>query len=102
MIMCLIEVDNSAEVIENAIVQCFDPNEFIGDSTLDIVCMLLKTNPDAANCEHENILHEIAENVKGDLFETLISLFLAENKDALQKRDTVGRLPLHVALEWNS
>jgi ankyrin repeat protein len=68
---------------------------------LTLIGTLLKANPEAAKCENEHIIHAICTYIKGDLFISLISLFLAVNKDALKGFDHWG-LPIHYAAMSNT
>lgn len=77
MIQCLIEVDSSVAVIENRI-SCSIQGHFedyrpvsdikpgsIGHHTLTMVEILLKANPEAAKCEHQNLVHNMCQYTKG-------------------------------------
>jgi hypothetical protein len=64
MVSCLLEEDHTTEVIENAI-SCVIKGK--GLNTLTLIEMLLKANPKAANCSHKPLVHEMCENIKGDL-----------------------------------
>lgn len=64
--------------------------------------MLLKANPEAAKCEHYNLVHKICECTKGNLFKSVISLFLATDKDALKIATNNGILPAHDAALLNT
>jgi ankyrin repeat protein len=99
MILCLIKVDSSVEVIEDAIRSCLIDG-YIGRYTLTLIELLLKANPEAAKCQNVGIMHEICRHTNGDLFMSLMSLFLALNKDVLKKTDTDGDLPIHIATKY--
>lgn len=73
----------------------------IGHDVLTLINTLLKANLEAAKCENEHIIHAICTDIKGDLFISLISLFLAVNKDALKRFNHWG-LPIHVAAACNT
>lgn len=65
--------------------------------------MLLKANPEAANCEHDDIAHYIlCMNTKGGLFESLFTPLLSSNKDALKKANTNGNLLIHHTSKRNT
>jgi hypothetical protein len=102
MISCLLEVDSSAKVIENAISGVITAK---GHNTLKLIEMLLKANPEAANCSHEPLLHEICEHIKGDLCLQVLSLFIAINEDAIiyaEEDENVGYLPVQYAAAYNT
>jgi hypothetical protein len=86
MILCLITVDRSVEVIEDAISTCLTCGskrvcsiqaESIGRYKLTLIELLLKANPEAAKCQNIAIMHDICRHTNGDLFTSLMSLFLA-------------------------
>lgn len=64
MFTCLLEVNSSCEIVENAI-SCAIKTQ--GPHTLLLIDKLLKANPGAVNCSFQNLLHEICEHIKGDL-----------------------------------
>lgn len=120
MVRCLIEVDNSLEIIENGISSClasisknWESNQMsditpgsIGHHVLTLVDMLLNANPEAAKCDSVCMLLNICNTTRGDLFKSLISLFLAANKDVLQIGHTGGEckgdLVIHMAAQFNN
>lgn len=66
MMHCLIEVDKSVAVIENGIRGCSERHAincntteegFTGHHMLMLINMLLKTNPKAAECDNEYLVH---------------------------------------------
>lgn len=121
MIHCLLDVDNTIEVIGNALSHCLKGHSInhkstktkgynstsssnIARNTLVIVDVLLKSNPEAAKCENENenIMHDICEYTKGNLFKELISLLLSINKDILKKTDSKGALVIHYSSQYST
>jgi hypothetical protein len=120
MILCLIKVDSSVEVIEDAIISCLSINiedaiisclsidlklgsiqaGSIGHYKLTLIELLLKANPEAAQCRNELIMREICIHTNGDLFTSLMSLFLAINKNLLKEFDSNGDLPIHIAAKY--
>mmetsp|Transcript_32284 Transcript_32284/g.30779 ORF Transcript_32284/g.30779 Transcript_32284/m.30779 type:complete len:659 (+) Transcript_32284:169-2145(+) len=111
MIACLVEVDSTVEVIEDAIYNCLSASlesESPGSMStytqsveykLRLIGMLLLANPEAAQCAKEDLIHQICRYTEGDLFMSLITLFLGMNEDALQHADTDGNLPIHIAAQ---
>jgi ankyrin repeat protein len=112
MILCLIEVDSSVEVIEGAICSCLSSGSIeqmsstqpgsIGHYKLTLITMLLNANLEAARCENEDLIHCICQHTRGDLFMSLMSLFLTINEDALQIADTDGNLPIILAAQYHN
>jgi len=120
MILCLIKVDSSVEVIEDAIISCLSINiedaiisclsidlklgsiqaGSVGHYKLTLIELLLKANPEAAQCRNELIMREICIHTNGDLFTSLMSLFLAINKKLLKEFDSNGDLPIHIAAKY--
>lgn len=91
MVHCLIEVDKSAAVIENAILCCLIGRflNIVSRTTYScamiLIEMLLKADPEAAKCENEGgIIHYMCILPKSNHFISLISLFLKANKDILK------------------
>jgi hypothetical protein len=69
---CLLEIDNSAKVIADAI-SC--TVESRGHNKLKLIEMLLRENPESANFGYH--LHRICQHVKGSLCLEALSLFMA-------------------------
>lgn len=72
-----------------------------------MVDILLKANPEAAQCEHEDLVHSVCEYTKCDLLKGSISLFLVINRDVLKKKagdagDSNGCISLHKAAIKNT
>lgn len=101
MLSCLLEVDSSPRVIENAI---FCVIKAKGDNTLKLIEMLLKANPEAAECMYISLLNEICEHLKGNLCLKVLSLFIAINEDAIieAEEDDCGLLSVHTAARYNT
>jgi hypothetical protein len=99
MIVCLIEVDHSVEVIENAIHNCLiNESDQSVQYKVTLVEILLKANPEAARCTNRDFIKEISR-YDDDCFISLMSLFLAVNNDILKIADRYGDLPIHIAAQ---
>jgi hypothetical protein len=88
MIQCLIEVDSSVKVVEDAIYNCLctEYSHHSVEYRLKSIEMLLKANPEAALCANVDLIQEMC-SYNEDQFMSLMSLFLAANKDILKKFD---------------
>ena len=99
MLYCLLEVNSSTRVIENAI-SCV-----IFAKEPHIYWYTLKANPEAANCLHQILLHDICVHIKGDLCLKALSLFITIKKEAIREPledDELPYLPVHAAASHNT
>lgn len=102
MLSCLLIVDSSTVVIENAISYVITAER---SNSLTLIEMLLKANPEAAKCSHRLLLHETCEHIKGDLCLQALSLFIAIEKDAIMDAEedyNEYALPVHAAAACNT
>ena len=100
LITCLLEVDSSAEVVGNGIVECLKTSNH--KLILGRVKMLLKANPEAAKYRYSkgmNLLHLPAfqEKLPFQLCIDLMKMVHVIHKDAVREKCSRGWLPVHYA-----
>ena len=111
---CLLLLENSMEVVEDAVISCLRGYESAGDRSEDkatvdkrngrlygLMTMLLKANPEAAkyrNSSGRNLLLWLCGlSLPSKLCIDLMKLVLAVHKDAAQEAGSDGWLPAHRA-----
>jgi hypothetical protein len=99
MFNCLLEVNSSCKVVENAI-SCVIIAE--GPNTLLLIQRLLEANPDAVNCLTEMLIHDICEHIKGDLCIKVLKIFIALKKDVISEAFGFSSFPIHLAASCNT
>ena len=105
LVVCLLEVDSSAEVVGNGIRGCLKSTDSSG--VLERVDMLLKSNPEAAKYsdeENENLLHLAAHFrvMPPQLCIDIMQRIVAIHKDAVREVDKDGWLPVHTAARFST
>jgi ankyrin repeat protein len=111
MVLCLIEVDNSVEVIFDGMINClmsYKYNEGFhqdtspgsrGAKSLILLRTLLDANPAVAEYDDSHIFHEACMFLRGELCISVLSLLLSKNGTGLKvvNYDRDGDLPIHDA-----
>jgi hypothetical protein len=107
MFLCLIEVNSTAKVISNGIIQCMlsckkglfhdlSPGSS-GERSLIVIRNLLDANPAVTNYNHSCIFHAASLHLRGELFVSVLSLFHIKDSTGV-KAVYKGFLPIHVAV----
>ena len=106
LVVCLLGIDNSAEVVGNGIAGCLKSIDY--SCMLERVEMLLKANPEAAkyhDSDNENLLHSAAYQRKKppQLCIDVMQQILAIYEGAVREVDSSqGWLPVHTAACWST
>jgi hypothetical protein len=76
MILCLIELDSSVKVVENAIYNCLctEYSHHSVEYQLKLIEMLLKSNPEAALCANGNLILKICLCNEDQIHEFYVAL----------------------------
>ena len=105
LVVCLLEVDSSAEVVGNGIRGCLKSTDC--SCMLERVEMLLKANPEAAkycDVDNENLLHLAARNatMPFQLCIDIMQRIHTIHKDAVREVCSQGWLPVHNAARYSA